>query len=309
VALKTSFPVQIRPARPRDLAVCARVCIRAFRDLSRRQGKPPPRSRARDLLPFMRHVLTTDPKGFQVAVSKGKIVCYAITVLRGKTHFLAQFFALPGVQSRGIGRRVLVRAFEAPEPPSDAVRCLVASLDLRAQSLYLKFGIQPRTIMYYFSGKPTLTVAASKVELRQVGPTNRPTKRSMDIAGTFDMRLRGVRRDVDQDFFLSSDRGSRFFEAREGGRTVGYVVVRGKGGIGPGGVVSGSLTVDILTAAIAKAHELGLKKVFAWIPGLNQGAVRAAFAAGLKVDFITVWMAAGPVGNLELYLPSGGVLF
>ncbi len=59
----------------------------------------------------MRHVLATDTVGFQVAVTKGKIVCYAITVLRGKTHFLAQFFALPGVQSRGIGRKVLVRAF------------------------------------------------------------------------------------------------------------------------------------------------------------------------------------------------------
>jgi len=257
----------------------------------------------------MRHVLSTDPMGFQVAVAKGKIVCYAITVLRGRTHFLAQFFALPGVQSRGIGRRVLARAFEAPEPPRDAVRCLVASLDLRAQSLYLKFGMQPRTIMYYFSGKPTLTGTLGSLKLRQVGPTNRPTKRSMEIAGTFDRRLRGVRRDVDQEFFLSSDRGSRFFEAEEGGRTLGYVVVRGKGGIGPAGVVRESLTGDILSAAIAKAHELGLKKVFVWVPGLNKGAVRAAFAAGLKVDFITVWMAALPIGNLELYLPSGGVLF
>ena len=114
---------------------------------------------------------------------------------------------------------------------------------------------------------------------------------------------------MDQKFFLSSDRGSRFFEAEEGGRTLGYVVVRGKGGIGPAGAVKESLTGDILSAAIAKAHELGLKKVFVWVPGLNQGAVRAAFAAGLKVDFITVWMAAGPIGNLELYLPSGGVLF
>jgi len=257
----------------------------------------------------MRHVLATDPVGFQVAVAKGRIVCYAITVLRGKTHFLAQFFALPSVQSHGVGRRVLARAFEEPKPPGDAVRCLVASLDLRAQSLYLKFGMQPRTIMYYFSGKPAQTGTPSSLKLRQVGPTNRPTKRSMEIAAAFDRRLRGVRRDEDQEFFLSSDRGSRFFEAQEGGRTLGYVVVRGKGGIGPAGAVNESLTGDILSAAIAKAHELGLKKVFVWVPGLNQGAVRAAFAAGLKVDFITVWMTAGPIGNLELYLPSGGVLF
>jgi ribosomal protein S18 acetylase RimI-like enzyme len=309
VAPKTSPPVQIRAARPRDLPACARVCVSAFRDLSRRQGKPPPRIRARDLLPFMRHVLATDPMGFQVAVTKGKIACYAITVLRGKTHFLAQFFALPGVQSRGIGRKVLTRAFEEPKPPRDAVRCLVASLDLRAQSLYLKFGMQPRTIMYYFSGKPTLTGMSSGLKLRQVDLTNRPTKRSMEIAGTFDKKLRGVRRDVDQEFFLSSDRGSRFFEAQDGGRTVGYVVVRGKGGIGPGGVVNASMTGDLLNAAIAKARELALKKVFVWVPGLNRGAIRAAFAAGLKVDFITVWMAAGSIGNLELYLPSGGVLF
>jgi ribosomal protein S18 acetylase RimI-like enzyme len=309
VAPKESPPFQIRAARPRDLPTCARVCISALRDLSRRQGKPPPRIRARDLLPFMRHVLATDPMGFQIAVTKGKIVCYAITVLRGKTHFLAQFFALPSAQSRGIGRKVLTSAFEAPEPPRDAARCLVASLDLRAQSLYLKFGMQPRTIMYYFSGKPTLTETPSSLKLRQVGPTNRPTKQSMEIAGTFDKKLRGARRDVDQEFFLSADRGSRFFEAQEGGRTVGYVVVRGKGGIGPAGVLKDSLTGDILSAAISKAHELGLKKVFAWVPGLNKGAVRAAFAAGLKVDFITVWMSAGPIGNLELYLPSGGVLF
>src|SRR6266849_3478728 len=224
-------------------------------------------------------------------------------------HIFSQFFALPSVQSHGVGRKVLARAFEQPKPPRDAVRCLVASHDLRAQSLYLKFGMQPRTIMYYFSGKPTLTGTPGSLKLRQVGPTNRPTKRSMEIAAAFDRRLRGVRRDVDQEFFLSSDRGSRFFEAHEGGRTLGYVVVRGKGGIGPAGAVKESLTGDILSAAIARAHELGLKKVFVWVPGLNQGAVRAAFEAGLKVDFITVWMAARPIGNLEIYLPSGGVLF
>lgn len=257
----------------------------------------------------MRHALATDPTGFQVAVSKGKIICYAITLLRGKTHFLAQFFALPGMQSRGIGRKVLARAFEAPEPPKDAARCLVASLDLRAQALYLKFGMQPRTIMYFFSGRPRPTGIATGLELRQVGPTCRPTKRSREIAGIFDRRLRGVRRDIDQDYFLTSVPGSRFFEARRGGHTMGYVVIRGKGGIGPAGVVNASLTGAILSAAIAKAHELRLKKIFVWIPGLNQGAVRAAFEAGLKVDFITVWMAARQIGDLQLYLPSGGLLF
>jgi len=257
----------------------------------------------------MRHALSTDPDGFQVAVSDGEVVCYAITILRGKTHFLAQFFALPGYQSRGIGRKVLARAFESPQTPSDVNRCLTASPDIRAQSLYLKFGTRPQTVIYLFTGKPNKADGKGGLELQQVGPPGRPTKRSLETAARFDRVLREARRDVDQRFFLTAAKGSRFFQAKSGDRVVGYVVVRGSGGIGPAAVEDPSLSGDLLAAAIAKAHELGLKKVVIWVPGINGGAVRAAFEAGLKIDFAAVWMAARPVGNLEAYIPSGGVLF
>ncbi len=196
--------LQVRPARPRDLLACARVCVRSIQDLNRRLGKPPLQTHARDLIPFMRHALRTDPRGFQVAVSEGKIVCYPITILRGKTHFLAQFFSLPRVQSRGIGRKILTRAFEEPRPPRDAIRCLVASLDVRAESLYMKFGMQPRTTIYHLVGKPSQTTAHGDLELRQVGATGKSTRRSREIAARFDARLRGARRDVDQRFFMTA---------------------------------------------------------------------------------------------------------
>ncbi len=258
----------------------------------------------------MRHALATDPGGFQVALVGGRVVCYAITILRGRTHFLAQFFALPGMQSRGIGRQVLTRAFAEPRPPRGAVRCLVASLDLRAQALYLKFGMQPRTVMYFVGGRPEPPGAVQRqVELRQVGPTGRSTPRQRLLAARFDRALRGTTRDADQRFFLTVAPGSRFFEARVGGKTVGYLVLRGSGAIGPGGVAEGSLSEDLFAAAVAKARGLGMKRVFAWIPGLNAGALRAAFAAGLEVEFLTVWMASRDLGDLASYIPSGGVLF
>jgi len=97
-------PVRIRPATKRDFLACAGVCIRALRDLSRRQGKPPPHLVPPNLYPFFRHALATDPAGFRVAVEGRRVVAYAITILRGKTHFLAMFFALPGKQSLGTGR-------------------------------------------------------------------------------------------------------------------------------------------------------------------------------------------------------------
>ena len=258
--------------------------------------------------PFFRHALTTDPDGFRVAVLRGKVVAYAITILRGQTHFLAMFFALPGRQSQGIGRPLLARAFDDPRPPPDHVRCVVASLDLRAQALYLKFGMQPRTILYFVTGKPR-EIGAQRIELRQVGPTGRPTRRALDLAGRFDRPLREVQRDVDQRYVFTVVKGTRFFEARRGGRTVGYVSIRGNGVIGPAGVRDPAISGDLLAAAIAKARELGIKKVSVWIPGLNQGALRAAFEAGLKVDFLTVWMAQRDIGDLSSYIPTGGVLF
>ena len=257
----------------------------------------------------MRHALATDPSGFQVAVSRGKIVCYAITILRGETHFLAQFFGLPGFQSQGIGRKVLTRAFTAPRTPRDVNRCLLASPDIRAQSLYLKFGTRPRTVVYLFTGKPRRAAGNGGLELQQVGPPGRPTKLSLETAARFDRTLRETRRDADQRYFLTAVKSSRFFQAKSGGRVVGYVVIRGHGGIGPVGAEDPSMSGELLTGAISKAHELGLKKVTVWVPGINGGAVRAAFEAGLKIDFATVWMAARPVGNLEAYIPSGGVLF
>jgi hypothetical protein len=86
-------------------------------------------------------------------------------------------------------------------------------------------------------------------------------------------------------------------------------MIRGSGAIGPGGVRDPSLSEGLMSAAIAKAHEMGMKNVSAWIPGLNGGALMAAFAAGLKVDFLTAWMAAHDILQLDSYLPSGGVLF
>lgn len=265
--------------------------------------------RPRDMLPFMQHALATDPAGFQVAVSKGKVVCCAITVLRGSTHFLAMFFALPGAQSKGIGRRVLTRAFAEPKPPQGAARCVVASPDFRAQALYMKFGMFPRTVVYYVKGKPSSPRSPGRLELRQVGPTGESTERSRKIAAAYDLPLREARRDSDHRYFLTAAPGSRFFEARLGTRRVGYAVIRGNGVIGPAGVSDASLSRDLFYSAVAKAHELKLEYVSAWVPGLNTGAINAAFEAGLKTEFTTVWMAARPIGNPEAYIPSGGVLF
>ncbi len=303
------MPVHVRPARPRDLLTCARVIHASIRDLVRRIGAPSERARVQDYLPFLRHALGTDPEGFQVGVVQGKVVCYAITILRGRTQFLAQFFAQPKSQSLGIGRQVLAAAFEAPHAPPGTIRCLIASPDVRAQSLYLKFGMQPRTMVYALSGVP---VGGSRddLELHQVGPAGGFVPRARGLAARFDPRLRGARRDVDFRLWFNTVKGTRFFEVRRGRATVGYIVIRGNGTLGPGGVLRPALSGPLMSSALAEAHALGIRKVRAFIPGRNEGALQAALAAGLRIEFPpAVWMASRDVGDLRSYLPSGGVLF
>src|SRR5215470_1062100 len=128
-------PILLRRARPDDMVGCARVFVRSAADLSRRLGVPPAAIRARDMLPALTHIQSTDPRGFHVAARGGRVVAFAATIVRGNTHFLSMFWALPGLQGKGIGRRLLTRAFETPKPSPSAVRCVYASLDSRAQAL------------------------------------------------------------------------------------------------------------------------------------------------------------------------------
>jgi GNAT superfamily N-acetyltransferase len=136
--------VTYRQARRADMISCARVFVRSSRDLARRMGNTPPPTRPADVVPTLAHLQHTDPRGFHVAVKGERVVAFAATILRGNTHFLSMFWTLPGLQSQGVGRRVLARAFDGPRPPASAVRCVYASLDTRAQVLYLKFGMRPR---------------------------------------------------------------------------------------------------------------------------------------------------------------------
>src|SRR5262245_58823017 len=121
--------ITYRQARRNDMSGCARVFVRSSRVLARRMGDAPPRLRSADIIAALSHLQRSEPRGFQVAVKRGRVVAFAATIVRGRTHFLSMFWTLPGQQGHGVGRRVLARAFEGPRPPASAIRCVYASLD------------------------------------------------------------------------------------------------------------------------------------------------------------------------------------
>ena len=254
------------------------------------------------------HLQRTDPRGFHVAVKGGRVVAFATTIVRGDTHFLSMFWTLPGLQSQGVGRRVLTRAFEGPKPKASAVRCVYASLDTRAQVLYLKFGMRPRGMFYMLKGEPKPSPRPKlPVELSQVGKPGRISPRMLAIAARFDRTFRGARRDADIRYVMSLP-GARFFLARAKRRAIGYAIVNPKGRVGPAGVVDPRWSAGLAWAVKEAARAMKAKEMFVVVPGVNAGALGALFDAGLKTEFFGAWMSAKPVGSFEGYMLAGGML-
>ena len=256
----------------------------------------------------LEHVQRTDPRGFHVAVKGGRVIAFASTILRGNTHFLSMFWALPGLQSRGVGRRVLAGAFEGPRPPKSAVRCVFASLDTRAQMLYLKFGMRPRGMFYLLKGTPAASRPPRRaVELVPVGRPGQVTPRMLAIAARFDRKFRATRRDADIRYVMSLP-GARFFTVRAGRATLGYAVLNEKGRVGPAGVVDPRYSAGLAWALKEAARSLKAKEMIVVVPGVNAGACDAFLEAGLKSEFFGAWMSAKPIGSFEGYLLAGGML-
>jgi GNAT superfamily N-acetyltransferase len=297
-----------RQARPDDMIACARVFLRSATDLARRHGNAAPPMRAQDTAFALAHLQRTDPRGFHVAEKEGRVAAFASTILRGNTHFLSMFWVLPSLQSHGVGRRLLTRAFERPQPPASAIRCVYASLDSRAQALYLKFGMRPRGLFYLLKGPPKRSPRPKRaVELVPIGEVGKTSREMLACAARFDRTFRATRRD-DDIRYVTSLPGARFFLVRAGRSTIGYAVVNDKGRVGPAGILDPSYSAGLAWAIKEAAREMAVENLFVLVPGVNAGALEVFFGAGLRTEFFGAWMSARPIGSFESYLLAGGML-
>jgi len=300
-----------RDAKASDMTACASVFVESVADLSRRLGVEFRRRDPAVIARRLGYLRGTDPKGFQVATRGGRAVAFASTILREDVHFLSMFWARPAMQGRGVGRALLARAFNRPDPPATAVRCVFASLDTRAQSLYLKIGMVPRSLIYGLARDgvpPALPPPEVPVELSQVGEPGAVTKSALALAAALDRKNRGCRRDTDIAFTLDQP-GARFFEAQEDGDPVGYVILTKDGMVGPGGVIDPRYAEGLAWAGLQAQRDLGAERPALQVVGTNDGALRAAFAAGLRITFHGVWMTQREFGRFDRYFATAGDIF
>jgi hypothetical protein len=162
---------------------------------------------------------------------------------------------------------------------------------------YLKLGLMPAGPIFSFAGPLVHAPAAT--------PTVTLSKLDLTQASAIDHIVRGTPRSEDHAFWLA--RKIPGFLVEISGHSAGYFYAD-KGVIGPCAWLRDedgpALVTSALLQARAQAPEIKLIAL-----GLNQTAIRAATAAGLKLISASHFLRSERVGALERYLPSGPGLF
>lgn len=299
--------VTFRPGTPADSYACFVIFEHSLADLLKRMGSNRPTSLASaeamatmwaQRQPLYSHLAETADQ-FWIAERAGEPIGFARAITRDGLQQLTELFITPGSQSHGAGRELLARTF--PRGAS-RIRAIIASADLRAQTLYLRAGLLPRTPVYYFSRVPQMRPGASDLLISAVSGW---TPGILDELGAIDCQILEHRRDADHRWLLDEREG--YLYSREG-RPVGYGYLGRMNG--PFALLEAADFPAVLAhaetmAAIRSDAEFGVE-----VPLLNQTAVDALAARGFQLDsFVGMIMSDQRFGRLQNYILSSPPFF
>jgi len=257
------------------------VFLEAIQDLERRHGlgahvrTDTPEaledlwSRRRSLFEHM----ANHAESFWIAEEDGRPVGYARTFMRSGLRELTEFFVRPSAQARGIGRELLERAFPAE---GASRRLIMATMDARALTRYLRTGLRPRFVQFYFARKAEARAVPSDLVIEPMpAPIDEAT---LEALAAIDREVLEIRRDQDHRWFAGEKQG---FLARRGGRIVGYGYAGQRSGpfaaLDPAD--QPALFAHAETLVAPTGEDFGMS-----IPAINLVALEYVLAHGFKLD-------------------------
>jgi GNAT superfamily N-acetyltransferase len=283
--------VELRPLTPGDDRALYAIFRTAIDDLVRRHGQggwpfdPADEREWDDWRPLFEHIGATADHAWG-AESDGRLVGYARSVRRGDDRELTEFFVLPEAQGRGIGARLLERAF-----PADAHhRSILASTDDAALSRYLRLGFVPSAAVHLFTGPPVADPAQLPADVVVRPLADVPADDRMDALAAIDAKVLGMRRDVDH-AWLGEQRVGWLLE--RAGAPVGYAY----GGTrhGPVAVLDPALLVGAVGLLEAEALRRGEQDMGLWVSlGGSGDLVRYVLERGYRIDPDPLYLLEDP---------------
>ena len=169
--------VSLRPARPEDAPTLGRICYEAFESISSRHSFPRDFPSAEAATGFLAGLLAHP--GFYAVVAEldGRIVGSNFLDERSVIAGVGPITVDPGVQDRGVGRRLMLDVLDRAEARRFAgVRLVQAGYHTRSLSLYASLGFQVREPLACMQG-PAIQI---EVPGRYVRPAREADLESCD---------------------------------------------------------------------------------------------------------------------------------
>jgi GNAT superfamily N-acetyltransferase len=278
----------VRPMEPRDIDDVFHVSVAAFGDLTRRMGLPEegpaPIAGARIRIG---RLLGTDPGGAWIAERDGEVVGAALALVREGVWGLSLLIVRPEVQSGGIGRELLARAWEHGRDARGWI--VLSSADTRALRSYARLGLDLHPALVA-RGRPGSAVAA---------PGVRPgSADDLPLTETVDRAVRGAAHGGDILALLEAGGQMLVLPDR------GYAVMRGSE-LRVLAALDEAAAADLLRTCFAAAADVVTVE---FLTGAQQWAMTACLEAGLDLHPWGAVFLAGDVGPFAPYLPNGAYL-
>jgi GNAT superfamily N-acetyltransferase len=233
--------------------------------------------------------LSESASQFWLAERDGEVLGYARTIEHDGLQELTEFFVAPNQQSGGVGRELLSRTFADDGAP---YRTIIATMDERALSNYMRMGVYGRILLKYFSRKAEAVSVETDLTISPLDLTVH-----LEALNRIDRELvNHTRADIHR--WIAGRRAG--FVYQRGREVVGYGYVGGNHG--PFAVLNADDFPAVLAHAESRAAEKG-DDFGVSVPMINQKAVDYLLSRKYQIDsFTTVLMSNVPFGKFENYL-------
>jgi len=287
---------------PDDVRPCHRLLWRSATDLGHRHGTPLDgaeeewwaggESLSRFLAEHGAEWWVAEPP------DGGEILGYARSIERGGLFELTELFVRPGVQSRGIGRELIERAFPLGR---GEVRSIIATTDVRATTRYYAADTVARFPYFTLSGRPRPDSNSGDLSIAPIGVDHFAAVTDIERA------VLEFPRTTEELGWLAENRPGVLFQ--RDGASVGFAF-QGKRGAGPIAALDPADLPSILGHVEARAAELGAESLDLEVPGINDVAVRHLLSRGFRIDpWINLLMSNRPFGQFDRFIGYSPPIF
>jgi GNAT superfamily N-acetyltransferase len=285
--------IELRPLRREEAGLVQPLPAAAFADLDLRMGRSPPPWTEERCAWFDRrveHFLAHDPDRQFVAVRDGELVGVAMASVREGLWGLSLLVVLPGIQSAGLGRRLMDAALGS----HDGRGVIVASDDGRALHRYAAAG---------FALYPCLEATGRADLAAYVADAHVHGGVEPGFADAVDRVARGAGHGPDHELLATRGFALRY----EDGVRRGYAYVGDGGWIGLLAGTDEAAASALLWAALARLADSGTEVVLDHLTGGQPWATDIAVASRLRLKLggAVCWRG---MPEPRAYLPSGALL-